>query len=112
LQAIRTILVPLLAPAVFASLLVVFAASIDDFVISAFLSVDASSVTVPIRLYSAVRQAPSPALNALATLMLLGTTVALLLAWAVLRLRRRTTGAGGRAGASSGALQDLATLDI
>jgi spermidine/putrescine transport system permease protein len=111
-QAIRTILVPLLAPAVFASLLVVFAASIDDFVISAFLSVDASSVTVPIRLYSAVRQAPSPALNALATLMLLGTTIALVLAWAVLRLRRRTTGAGGRAGASSGALQDLATLDI
>ncbi len=37
-QAIRTILLPLLAPAVFASLLVVFAASIDDFVISAFLS--------------------------------------------------------------------------
>jgi hypothetical protein len=44
--------------------------------------------------------------------MLLGTTIALVLAWAVLRLRRRTTGAGRRAGASSGALQDLATLDI
>ena len=38
IAAIRTVLLPLLGPAIFASLMIVFATSIDDFVISAFLS--------------------------------------------------------------------------
>jgi spermidine/putrescine transport system permease protein len=104
MRALRTVLIPLLAPAVVASALIVFAASMDDFVISAFLSTDASSVTVPIKLYSAVRNAPSPALNALATLLLLGSTLALVLAWLVLRRRR------GTAGASDAALKEMADL--
>ena len=48
-------------PAIFASFMIVFATSIDDFVVSSFLSADASSETVPMRLYSAVRTAPTPA---------------------------------------------------
>ena len=88
MQALRTVLLPLLMPAVVAGALIVFASSMDDFVISAFLSTDASSVTVPIKLYSAVRNAPSPALNALATLLLFGSALALVLAWLVLRRRR------------------------
>jgi spermidine/putrescine transport system permease protein len=102
LQALRTVLIPLLAPAVISSALIVFAASLDDFVVSAFLSTDASSVTVPIKLYSAVRNAPSPALNALATILLLGSTVALVLAWLFLRRRR----GGGQA------LKDMASIDV
>jgi len=101
-QALRTVLIPLLAPAVVSSALIVFAASLDDFVVSAFLSTDASSVTVPIKLYSAVRNAPSPALNALATLLLLGSTIALVLAWLFLRRRR----GGGQA------LKDMASIDV
>jgi len=80
LQVVRTILRPLLGPAVFASLMILFATSIDDFVISAFLSADASTETVPIKIYSTVRGSPTPALNAMATAMLLGTTVAIALA--------------------------------
>jgi spermidine/putrescine transport system permease protein len=80
--------------------MIVFAASMDDFVVSSFLSADASSATVPIKLYSGIRTAPTPALNALATLLLLGSILALLLAWLVLRRVRR--GAGGSA------LDDLA----
>jgi spermidine/putrescine transport system permease protein len=99
-QALRTVLVPMLLPAIFASSMIVFAGSLDDFVVSSFLSADASSVTVPIKLYSAVRNAPSPALNALATIMLVGTLLALLLAWLV--LRRRSQGS---------ALEQLATID-
>jgi spermidine/putrescine transport system permease protein len=106
IQALRTILIPLLAPAVLAGALIVFASSMDDFVISAFLSPDAGSVTVPIKLYSAVRSSPSPALNALATLLLLGSTLALVLAWYVLRRRR----AG--AAASGSALKEMASIDI
>ena len=99
----------LLTPAVVAGALIVFASSMDDFVISAFLSTDASSVTVPIKLYSAVRTAPSPALNALATLLLLGSALALVLAWAVLRRRRGVAGAG-RPGGS--ALKEMASIDV
>jgi spermidine/putrescine transport system permease protein len=43
---------------VFAAAMIVFAASMDDFVVSSFLSADASSATVPIKLYSAIRTAP------------------------------------------------------
>jgi spermidine/putrescine transport system permease protein len=99
LQAIRTILVPLLMPSIFASAMLVFATSLDDFVVSQFLFGDASNVTVPIKLYNAVRSAPTPALNALATLLLVASFLALILAYVGLRARRR--------GARS-ALDDLA----
>ncbi|QBR91498.1 ABC transporter permease [Nocardioides euryhalodurans] len=99
LQAIRTILVPLLMPSIFASAMLVFATSLDDFVVSQFLFGDAANVTVPIKLYNAVRSAPTPALNALATLLLVASFLALLLAYVGLRARRR----GERS-----ALEDLA----
>jgi spermidine/putrescine transport system permease protein len=104
LQAVRTIVLPLLGPAVFASLMIVFATSIDDFVISAFLSADASSETVPIKIYANVRGAPTPALNALATAMLIGTAVAIALAVLALKVFRR--------GARGSAVEDFARLDI
>ncbi len=103
LQAIRTVLIPLLAPSVFAAAMIVFASSMDDFVVSSFLSTDASSVTVPIKLYSGVRTSPTPALNALATLLLVGSVVALLLAWLVLRRLRRGDGS---------TLDDLGVTDV
>ncbi len=99
LRAIRTILIPLLMPSIFASAMLVFATSLDDFVVSQFLFGDASNVTVPIKLYNAVRSAPTPALNALATLLLVASFLALILAYVGLRARRR--------GARS-ALEDLA----
>jgi spermidine/putrescine transport system permease protein len=102
LQAIRTVLIPLLMPSVFASAMIVFATSLDDFVVSSFLFGDASNITVPIKLYSAVRASPTPALNALATILLIGTLLAVVLAVLFLRARRR--GAGS-------ALDELTTLD-
>ena len=38
MQSLRTVILPLLSPPIFASLMVVFATAIDDFVISQFLS--------------------------------------------------------------------------
>ncbi len=104
LQALRTIVLPLLGPAIFASLMIVFATSIDDFVISAFLSVDASSETVPIKIYSNVRGSPTPALNALAAAMLVGTAVALVLAVVALKMFRR--------GQRGSAVEDFARLEL
>lgn len=91
-EALRRVLLPLLAPAVFASFAIVFAISIDDFVISQFLAGGASTVTIPVRLYSGARLAPPPSLNALATLMLLGTMVAVVAAGLVVRRFGRRQG--------------------
>jgi spermidine/putrescine transport system permease protein len=85
LQAIRLVLLPLLAPAIFASVMVVFATSVDDFVISSFLSTGASTETVPIKIYSGARAGSTPALNALATVMLMLTLLAVALAAIVMR---------------------------
>ncbi len=70
LDALRRVLLPVLAPAVFAAFMIVFALSIDDFVTSQFLATDLNTQTVPMLIYSAGRTAPNPALNATATLML------------------------------------------
>jgi len=79
--------------------MIVFATSLDDFVVSQFLYGDAANITVPIKLYSAVRTAPTPALNALASLLLVGSFLALILAYVGLRARKRRPGS---------ALEDLA----
>ncbi|MCU1360758.1 MAG: transporter permease [Ilumatobacteraceae bacterium] len=102
LQAIRLVLLPLLGPAIFASLMVVFATSVDDFVISSFLSTSASNETVPIKIYSAARGGSTPALNALATVMLIFTLSAVTLAGLVMRRMTRQGGDGDSAGGLAG----------
>jgi spermidine/putrescine transport system permease protein len=89
LQAVRLVLLPMLWPAIFAAAMVTFATSVDDFVISSFLSTGASTETVPIKIYSGARAGSTPALNALGTLMLVITLIAVTLAGLVLRLTRR-----------------------
>jgi spermidine/putrescine transport system permease protein len=70
LDALRRVMVPVLAPAIFAAFTIVFALSIDDFVTSQFLATDLNTQTVPMLIYSSGRTAPNPALNGTATLML------------------------------------------
>jgi len=77
------VLLPLLAPAIVASGAVVFALSLDDFVVTQYLSGDANTVTVPMLLYSTARGAPSPALNALATVVMVITLLTLAAAFLV-----------------------------
>ncbi|MFM8854331.1 MAG: ABC transporter permease, partial [Acidimicrobiaceae bacterium] len=78
-QALRLVLLPMLWPSVMASLVVVFATVIDDFVITSFLSAGVSSETVPLRIYSSVRGGATPALNALATLLVLTSFAVLII---------------------------------
>jgi spermidine/putrescine transport system permease protein len=85
------VLVPLLMPAILASGAVVFALSMDDFVVTQYLSSDASTTTIPMLLYASARGAPTPALNALATIALVITLSTLALAYVVYR---RFTGGG------------------
>ena len=90
LGALRRVLLPLLTPAIFASVAIVFAAAIDNFVISSQLSSGAGDQTVPVMIYSAARRGPLPSLNALATLTL--TASMLLIGLAVWLYRRGTRG--------------------
>ncbi len=101
-QAMRLVLLPLLGPAIFASVMVVFAGSIDDFVISSFLSTGAASETVPMKIYSGGRATATPALNALATIMLVFTLA--LVAVAALVMRRMRSRQGGGEDAQLGSL--------
>ena len=79
------VLLPLLMPAIVASAAVAFALSIDDFVVTQYLSSDASTTTVSMLLYASARGAPTPALNALATVALVITFATLALAFFVYR---------------------------
>ncbi|HEY7196697.1 MAG TPA: ABC transporter permease subunit [Gaiellaceae bacterium] len=92
------VLLPLLAPAILASAAVVFALSIDDFVITQYLSSDASTTTVSMLLYATARGAPTPALNALATIALVITLLTLTLAFFVYRRFAGSPGAEAIAG--------------
>ena len=76
-QALRFVLIPMLWPSIMASFVVVFATVIDDFVITSFLSAGVDSETVPLRIYSSVKGGATPALNALATLLVVTTFTAL-----------------------------------
>ncbi len=73
--AMRRVLFPMLSPAIFASVAIVFASAIDNFVISERLSVSAATQTIPIIIYSSARRSPLPSLNALATVTLVSSTV-------------------------------------
>ena len=106
LGAFRLVLLPLLYPAVFASLVVVFALSIDDFVVTDYLSSGVSTQTVPIKIYSSVRGTATPALNALATVMVVATLLSLGLAYVVYRWLARSQPA-----VSGGALNEIAALE-
>lgn len=105
-EAMRRVLLPLLSPAILASFAIVFALSIDDFVISQFLVGGASSVTIPVRLYSGARLAPPPSLNALATVLMVVTVTAITLAGLAFRAWKR------RSGGDESSLESLASFEI
>ncbi len=105
-EAMRRVLLPLLSPAILASFAIVFALSIDDFVISQFLSAGASSITIPVRLYAGARLAPPPSLNALATVLMLITILAIVLAGLAYRAWKR------RSGGDESTIESLASFEI
>ena len=107
-ETLRLVLLPLLMPAIFSSLMIVFAISIDDFVISQWLSCGAGCDTIPIRIYSATRGAPLPSVNALAAIMVYFTLAALVLAYLLFRfLTRGERPAGGHGPGAGGMVGDM-----
>ncbi|HVR76983.1 MAG TPA: ABC transporter permease [Acidimicrobiia bacterium] len=105
-EAMRRVLLPLLSPAILASFAIVFALSIDDFVISQFLSSGASSITIPVRLYAGARLAPPPSLNALATVLMLITILSVVLAGLAYRVWKK------RSGGDESTIESLAGFEV
>jgi len=101
LSTFRQVTFPRLLPAVFAAFLLSFTFSFDDYVLPAFTN--GTTNTWPIVLYSAVRFGITPAVNALATIMLALTTSAVIITAVVLRRSRTRTGAGDNVAAGLGA---------
>jgi spermidine/putrescine transport system permease protein len=107
LVALTRVLLPLLTPAIVASAAVVFAISLDDFVISQWLSSGGGTDTVPIVIYSATRAAPLPSTNAIATIMMVFTLLSLVLAFVAWRVFTRQ-----ERRARNRARQDLAVFEL
>jgi spermidine/putrescine transport system permease protein len=103
-SAVRRVLLPMLAPAIFASAVLVFASVIDDFVLVDQLSSSASSQSMAVVIYSNVHGGlAGPALNALATLMLAFSLILVIVGWAGYRLMTR-----GERGSGADALTQIA----
>ena len=90
-QRMRYVLLPLLAPAIFAGALFAFTLSLDEFIITSFLI--GNETTLPIYIYSQIRYGVTPEVNALATLLLCASLILILVASLlpvlVRRIRRR-----------------------
>ena len=69
------VLLPLLMPGIVAGGLLAFTLSIDDFVITFFVA-GPGSTTLPIRIYSMIKHGSPPLINALSTILLLITFIA------------------------------------
>ena len=83
--AVRKILLPMSAPALIAGWLLSFTLSLDDVIISSFVSGPGYEI-LPIRVFSLVKIGVSPEVNVLATLMLvLSLTLVLLSQWILKR---------------------------
>jgi spermidine/putrescine transport system permease protein len=72
-ETIRLVMLPLLEPAIVASAIVAFAVSIDDFVVTEYMSASSATQTVPILIYNTARGNATPALNATASVLAICT---------------------------------------
>jgi spermidine/putrescine transport system permease protein len=78
-QTFRYITLPLIMPGVIAGALMAFTLSIDDFVIT-FFTAGAGTVTLPLQIYSMIKIAVTPEVNAISTLLMLLTLALIVVA--------------------------------
>ena len=71
-HAFFSITLPLLYPSILGAALFAFAVSLDQFVISYFLATPGFS-TLPVQIYSAIRKGFTPEINAISTILLVGS---------------------------------------
>jgi len=77
-EVFKRITLPLLSPAIISASLIVFTLSIDDYLITSFVS-GVASTTLPLQIYSMLKTSVTPEINAISTIMLRTTTTAIIL---------------------------------
>jgi spermidine/putrescine transport system permease protein len=95
-QTFFHVTLPLIAPAVASGALLAFALSFDDLIITSF-NAGVGSSTLPLYIYSRIRFGVTPEINAISTIVVVGTGIVVLLAtWiSSRRARRRSAAAAG-----------------
>jgi spermidine/putrescine transport system permease protein len=78
--AFRHVTLPLIAPAVAAGALLAFSLSFDDYVVTTF-NAGVGSSTLPLYIYGKVKFGVTPEVNAISTIIVAVTAVAILIAW-------------------------------
>jgi spermidine/putrescine transport system permease protein len=85
IQTFREVTLPLILPALLSGMLLAFAMSLDDYTASQFW-VMPQTETIPVRIFTALRTELPPTINALGTMLILGT---LLVFYVQIRISRR-----------------------
>lgn len=83
---VRTVLIPVILPAVMAGWLLAFTLSLDDVVVSTFVTGPSYEI-LPLRIYSMVRVGLKPEVNAIGTLLLVASLVLVIISQLLLRRR-------------------------
>jgi spermidine/putrescine transport system permease protein len=78
--AFRHVTLPLIVPGIVAGGLLALSLSIDDYVVSAF-NAGIGSTTLPLYIYSAIKFGVSPEINAISTIVVAITAMAIIVAW-------------------------------
>lgn len=101
LKVFFMITVPVIAPALVAGWLLSFTLSMDDFVLAAMLS-DPGSTTLPVLVFARLHHGLKPEINALATVIVVVVSIAVLAANRVMLSAQRHVTPGGRGAAAIG----------
>lgn len=80
---------PIIFPSVFASWLLSFSLSLDDLIISSFVT-RPGIVTLPMQIFSMVRRGVSPEINALSTIILLVVGIISCVSWKLILKHKKT----------------------
>jgi spermidine/putrescine transport system permease protein len=87
-RAFWDVLLPLIMPAIVSGILLSFAMSFDDVIISIFVT-GPSTNTLPIRIYTQMKTGVTPKTNALCSIIFIITVLLCILSMAVLRIKPR-----------------------
>jgi spermidine/putrescine transport system permease protein len=88
METFRYVTLPLIRPAVAAGALLAFALSFDDLIITSF-NAGVGSSTLPLYIYSRIRFGVTPEINAISTIVVVGTGIVVLIATRVSDRRAR-----------------------
>ncbi len=95
-KAFTSILIPVIMPGVLAGALFAFAVSFDEIVITLFL-VSPGKETIPVQIFSGIRDSINPEITAIASLLLLVSVLMMILAGLLLRDRDKLSSRVGGA---------------